>query len=409
MTAIRKSPSGPLVDVNTPNEITQTAFYIDSVNGNDENDGSSPEEALQTLNGFSALVGNAFFTAPTTVFVSGDHHDGFLYGNWIMDTDATVTFLGQSAVVVDTDTITTYTDVTGAGNEAPLIEVAAKDWSALIGKRIRITSGAAIGFTAWIAVADPDGAGADVVRICQFFEDVFPPSGNVPTGGDTFVVEDLTEFGSVRLDISGNPLLFQDLHFAIPAPGFLNAFTVKGSYGIAGCYIESELTGPGDAFISGSRAGRTRIGGGSLNLNFQFGLFLTEITATQEVASGFSMGSFIFQNSIAQNTAFRFECNMEMGNSGFFDNQGPMVLSGYVLTMRGFFADRLYGSGLLSGSGVNLNAFAGMTYDIVPITQDPPFITGPVSDVLIGSATSTWAGAVAASPDRNAGYFQRTP
>jgi hypothetical protein len=172
--------------------ISQAAWFIDSVAGNDTNDGTTALTALQTIPELGRRINGRNYTANAVVTLAGT----FPAQTWnvapIVPRGVTFDIIGAATTVLGPDTITTYTARSGAGNTSATLLSAATSFAASVGRRIRITIGANAGAVAWV-LAD---LGGNTCRVSAFIS----TAGTVvvPANGDTFVVETLnTVIGGV--------------------------------------------------------------------------------------------------------------------------------------------------------------------------------------------------------------------
>jgi len=262
----------------TPTWKYQTEWFIDPPNGNDENDGATAATALRSHAELERRLG------PHPLLSGADSTDnpGFGINRFIIHllndgdpNDPIGTFFWQVPDIIDrpfglvaylgekpeADRILA-SGTFGPGtlsfgrdaNQAQVVDIGVAA-AAMIGARIRITSGAFEGYYAWIAkdlnlgiartsvFATTDGFGLGVIDALAFD---FGLLQGAPAVGDSFVVESLTKW-SVRESS------FDDKSFSDGVAGFANLELEGYAFGIvslangpfsnyAGCSFSSQTT-----------------------------------------------------------------------------------------------------------------------------------------------------------------------
>lgn len=197
---VQENGSAPALIVSVPtiinselisNEfLTQTTWCIDSVNGNDRNDGLTQSSALLTLGELTRrLAGRVYSPTVTTVVVN-------LYGTFPLDTlvinfcavsQLTVSYYGQKTTV-DNGTVTSYQAWSSSTDLRAQLTDSSQDFSTHVRKRIRLTSGTGSGALTWIGST----SGNTVANIGQFRTTTWPTgSDKTPSNGDSYVIETL--------------------------------------------------------------------------------------------------------------------------------------------------------------------------------------------------------------------------
>jgi hypothetical protein len=182
----------------------QATWYLDSTVGLDENPGTAALP-LATFTELERRLSTGPLQQATTVWVG----ENSSYNETSLEVDLgnlTSTTLSLRGVphTLATDTFTAVTTRDHVTPEGTLIEgTTIVDWSPWENFRIRVTSGAASGAVAWVAAANPDGAGLDVART-SIFAATTDPLGPVvtetePTAGETFVMEELPQIRKFSL------------------------------------------------------------------------------------------------------------------------------------------------------------------------------------------------------------------
>jgi hypothetical protein len=174
--------------------ITQPAYHVNAVSGDDNNDGYTAGTALLTLAELAKRINNRLISPSLAAF---DIYQTGAFPGQVLAADLTITgptiinFRGV-ATVVDSGTVTAYTASNPAGGVRAAVTDAAQDFTAHVLKRIRLTSGANIGATAIIGSL---GAGVTVANVTEFLSS--PTGGTpafvVPAPGDTY---DIIDYGT---------------------------------------------------------------------------------------------------------------------------------------------------------------------------------------------------------------------
>ncbi len=402
--------------------ITQAEWYIDSANGNDGNSGLMLATALRTIEEFNNRTAGGKFAQPTEVFLHGDHSGSSFDGYYSMAPGGSFLVNGMTPTTLDTDTITGFTAENPGGDETTTLTVAGKDWttagpggSSLIDKRIRITSGAAIGAIAWIAVEDPGSVGTATVRVSRFAKQTtlleIPVTFVNPSPGDTYVVEDLTRIGGVDITLLqglwsppsfGANVQFTDLEIGTDFFSSLFGVGIKQGTIAAGCHIRTKIATLG--MLDG------------LFCQFSGSLVRQALAPIQWNGSYMRPGTGgVMEIAFIDNLTF-LDCvfqgcpvlcrgpNVLFGNTNaFFDTDTAIsVGSNSIAGVVKFNDGELYGSGITT-VGIEIISACNMTLDSVL-----PTLSGPTNAVSLGGTNyTTYAAAIAASPNNGAGIFTR--
>jgi hypothetical protein len=213
---LRAAVFGILPNGGIATALTQAAWFVDSVNGNNANDGKTPATAVQTyqeivrrwgpvpvlkqatlitiLSG-ALLAGDAI----TLRSVDSDEIDHIL--NIRGTATASTVQLGNAGV------ITAVTAINHAVADGALkVTVAAQDWTAFVGKPCRITGGPRNGAIGYVAKAN---IAAGQARFTPFT--LIPLGQQGPMGGSQIVTPQVNDVLTV-LDFTktGNPLIVED-------------------------------------------------------------------------------------------------------------------------------------------------------------------------------------------------------
>lgn len=204
--------------------LTQTDWGVDSVNGNDVNVGTAALP-LKTLAELTKRWNGRVF-APTvaavTIALSGTFPTETLDLQSAFTSpgiDVPVTVSG-TMTTLRTSTITTYQAFVVPGTRASVTDGTA-DFSTLKQKRMRITTGAALGAVSTICST---GAGVTIANVGQFTT-VAGLTGTTtnPANGDGYVVESFnTQIRQWNVNCPGAIVTLRDLSIQAPAGGTSN-------------------------------------------------------------------------------------------------------------------------------------------------------------------------------------------
>lgn len=167
-----------------PVALQQTAFFVDSANGNDAFPGSAafPIQTLRELQ--LRLEGRRLNDATdTTVTLIGNFSTEVLVIQAIIPAGRTL-LVTAAMTTVYSGVIGVFTALNAAANQPAQIQDAGLNAAAEVRRRFRMTNGAASGALAWGLAA----VAADTERLSQFTS---PTSGasQTPANGNTYVVE----------------------------------------------------------------------------------------------------------------------------------------------------------------------------------------------------------------------------
>jgi len=260
ITVIAANPAGNWLrqptDVNA--YLSQAAWFVDPINGNDENQGDTAAAAIKTLAEFNRRIGvgklmpGVLSTVITpvqlitlSVLSSPPQTDKLSY-DFVMPNNGLFAVLGNATPTAtggaNTGTFSAVTVQNRGTNQYWTVTDAAITWANHLDKRLRVTSGPNVGQTAYIA-AD---LGAGVAVVCTPNNPNLPANASTPSPleppdrllsstvtpgifsvGDTFVIEDLTEIylGTQRIDSAMQGTA------SVPKPGFANIrFRNEGTF-----------------------------------------------------------------------------------------------------------------------------------------------------------------------------------
>jgi len=180
--------------------LTQDVWYVDASTGDDAGDASSTSP-LKTLSELYRRTCNRIIASTVTTFtinLSGDFGTELLTLRMITQAPTTIVRVIGTTTSLDTGSITTWQAETATTNTRRQLTDTSQDFTAYVGKRIRMTSGARNGLVTWIASL---GAGATIANIGRFN---WYQTGADPVSPDTYVIEDLTtKCGGYDINITG--------------------------------------------------------------------------------------------------------------------------------------------------------------------------------------------------------------
>lgn len=376
--------------------ITQANWYVDSVSGNDANDGSvgSP---LQTLLELGRRLSNRR-VIPTAVTVnllgSFPTQDLILTGIDLPDQGA-FNINGQVTEQASGST-TSFTQINAStSTPASFNSASISDFTPYLGMRIRWTSGAGLGATAWILKA----TATNVARISIPL--TIDGVRKTPAAGNTFVIEDMTcTVRTAILDIrgGGNKGTF------VPAVYVTNLdlknsnnqdhqFTGQGraAYGlwVSWCRLNGTVTSQfvsgevgwqgnlswkGDTFFQGKHVfyGHTGLDAGTV--------FFGPVNAF------FGEDSFNQNGDFAVNGPAYIYSSANIGIVDYSDTSCVQLNSGVTLAFvtGGKVA---WGTNNTGGSNYGVNCSDNAAY----LYATKPTITSGGGDAKIGSLVKTWA------------------
>lgn len=169
--------------------LLQDTWYVDSVGGDDANDGLTLGTAIKTLGELTRRwSGRAYDPSVTAINI-------YLYGAFLLDSlvlNATVTVPTTISVYgrttqVDVGSVTAYQAWDSANDLRATLTDATQNFTAHVRRRIRLTSGTGAGAITWIGSL---GGGATVANIGQFRTTTWPTGVKKnPAPGDAYVIE----------------------------------------------------------------------------------------------------------------------------------------------------------------------------------------------------------------------------
>lgn len=234
---------GGLID---PPALFQLSWYIDAVNGSDDNDGAASDRALKTFAEYLRRTGEMVMPATgiVNIYLESDITEnvtlrGHYINGLIITGTRTVIGTGTIAAVQQWDAATSA-DGQITDNGLPVSWTA----SGFVGEMIVLKTGANAGAWAWIG-AD---LGAKVARHSPF-TDGFATVHPAPT--DTYEIVTLTQIvGKTTVSISGAPsfVLIQDVDFVTDVGNAdPSLYVVNSSLSLSAC----KVSGSGYALVAG--------------------------------------------------------------------------------------------------------------------------------------------------------------
>lgn len=387
--------------------MAQAAWAVDSVNGNDANEGTalSPIRTLTEL--ARRWAGKVLLPsiAAATITLDGT------FPSEVLALSGVEVQRGQSLVVrpatltqVASGTITTYTPRNAAADASATI-LADISFAGHAGRRIQLTSGANAGAVATV-LAD---TGGNTCRVSSFATDV--GTAVVPVDGDTFVIETIpTVVGGVTIQTTGSGLVyvedlelsaistfqpnyFQPFGFVSSGANFgrgsaffhrckfsgVNTFLFAGGAGFTNCTFTANMSFrlgryylQHGAFVVGT------LGLFNSGLSIQAGWFCFEGTAGVPI-------TMLEQSSVSQLADVQmFAC---VAANGIEIREGVWAQGSSV---------RVYGGGNTLTTAVKAFADSAFLY------QNKPTIVGTVQDALVGGTPKAWAAIPYIEPANNA-------
>jgi hypothetical protein len=211
-----------------------TDWYLDSVAGNDDNDGSTSGTALATAEELSRRLAIALPIAhPVTVHVAQGTYGTLLLQASLVGEATRISFFGTAITELSTTvaSYTTYSHVTRSATHVTLTNVA--DLTPYIGRRIRRLSDNSVSF---IGAVNHESLGVSVASIAPPYS-IATGLTVVWTAADAVVIETLPTLQIVQGQVFASRTSEQCLRF--------ESLNIKGSYSveIAGYQYSNYLVG----------------------------------------------------------------------------------------------------------------------------------------------------------------------
>lgn len=392
--------------------ITQSVWYVNAATGDDKNDGATALTALKTMSELTRrFEGRTISPTVTTVTIN---LEGTLADPLALRCSGSpstlIQVLGSTPTQNATGSLTAaFVPFSPATNVAARVTDSTQIWAPLIGKRIRMTSGANVGAITWLA----KDLGSNEVRVGQFTE---RSTGKMksPTNGDTYVVETLlTSVTGLDVFLGGGVSFYaKDINFAITtdsARAFARALPstswVPNRCIFDGCLFSStnqvKWNQTAAALISCYVASDCRFYHSEITV---FGLVFTSFVAphcgTRFEVCGTSLGQGanasvrVFDNA---SWMLAFDGAFSAASVGIYDSSFACGIETFGIFNAGTIAGAyLFGSG---NSGVNtVTVRAGSQF----VYLSKPVITGSGNDSKIGGTVKAWAAVPYVEPANNA-------
>lgn len=180
---------------------SQTLWYIDAINGNDEALGTAGAP-LKSTDEVQRRWGGPWAGLTTEVTIMIVNAPRFVTLQALRQTEEACITVEGVGTVSHTDEFTSGTsyDFTVAGNHWVNVQAAGiVDWTPYIGKRIRILSNNAVSF---VAAANPEGLGVGTARIGT--PTTREHTSYVPVAGDAFVIEEFSAAETLDIAVWGS-------------------------------------------------------------------------------------------------------------------------------------------------------------------------------------------------------------
>lgn len=199
----------------------QAAWFCNPTTGSDQNDGSTAPTAIQTLAELDRRLSNQILQQTTVVTLLGSYSAQYLkFHNLRINSNlANVGGIGpfRFVIVGDSSAWTTFytSNVAGVTSYQAVTRVAAgvryaitdtnlgvTDPATFVGRRIRLTSGANSGATAWVLKklsATQFATGAFMAALNAPTAIIFPVTIVAPAAGDRYVIEDVVGLKGIEV------------------------------------------------------------------------------------------------------------------------------------------------------------------------------------------------------------------
>ncbi len=381
---------------------TLAEIRVNALTGNDENSGvaGSPIQTLDELRFRTWLYAPA---QPTRVVIEQSAPLENLVCR-VYSTAANSFTVAGTTTELYRDTCLAWTNANRATPELNLLTATGlADWTPYVGRRLRVTTGAAAGAVGRIMCASPKGAGLNVARLSRiavpgpFFWD----TNMAP--GDEFVIESLSTVGSTEfviadpVDANGTTMgamVLQDLWIASDWYQFAN-FGPAGwlSTQLLGCEFSGWGTsGFANWYGTGIRRNNHQVllGMGQLGAMASWNVFTYGGVhdATADVLNCSDMGMFSFA---VQATSMRFERSMVFGilaDVAIFDSPAAsmVVAGGDYVRLDDAVGPSLWGDG--NALPVRVDPLSRL--ECLGFRPTISNLTGPGNDISVGGVVVAW-------------------
>ncbi len=392
--------------------MSQAAWVVDSVNGNDANEGTalSPIRTLAELaRRWSGKVLLPSIVAATIRLLGTFPGETLSLPTPTVDRGQSLGITGALTTVLS-GTITTYTARNAAGNASATI-LANVSFAGQAGRRIRLTSGGNAGATATV-LAD---LGGNTCRVSSFASST--GSAVTPANGESFVIEtyDTTVGGVSIISLGAGKVWAEDLEFAAQETFQPNTFQPAG-FVSTGAGVDR-----GSAFFN-----RCRFSGGNTFM-LVAGCGFTACTVACNLS--LRLGRFYFQHgAIVAGSCALFNSSLTI-QAGWFSVDSstgtPLTLTEQSSVNQ--IADvQFFGCAGTNGIELRESVWAqGASVFVYGATntfttalrvisgseflyQNTPTIVGVTQDVLLGGAATAWGAIPAINAANNAAVVVRS-
>lgn len=200
---------------NGENYLTQSTWYVDPTNGNDNNDGATAATALRTpaelARRWAGRVYSPSVMDITVNYLAGTYDEPLVLSACAFISPTTVTIQGQMQTLLSS-TLTGVTNVNaGAGTRGAIADTNIADFTPYKEKRLRLTSGAANEECTFVCPTIP---GANAANVGQWTSSTVSGQTN-PSANDTYDIEDfLTKLPGLYVNLAGVPnVVVRDIEF----------------------------------------------------------------------------------------------------------------------------------------------------------------------------------------------------
>ncbi len=179
--------------------VRQTAWFVDTINGSDIADGNTSGTALRSWAEYRARTEGGELQAAVTVTLLGSLNEDILWdGSANANGSLRIVSDASAWTLLSSGTATSFTAFSVASTQsARVFDTAASFTGALVGKRIRFTSGTANGCRAFI-LRVVSGTELELAGMPQVLNSTTTQSPGV---GSTYVIEDLPSVPMVALNV----------------------------------------------------------------------------------------------------------------------------------------------------------------------------------------------------------------
>jgi hypothetical protein len=383
---------------------TQPTWYVDPINGNDNNTGLTAPTALQTLGELARRLDRQLLNQQTDVYIlsSTPAIDNF-YLECEIGPLGVLTIHG-TPTTLHTGSLTAVTNLDQTTQTpSSITDALVGDWTPFVNKRIRLTNGAQAGAMAWIAKR----TAATVARTTAWenYNATTPPYAVTPAAhvnapnGSAYVVEELTAIlGSTLFDIKAPDTFdptFGSIRFMVEGCSFPgDKLAVRNSGGSLMMFAHSDvvaavtLAGSVVRYLNTSfiatevQGGTVVVYEGGLNGEFEFLVNANAQCTVREVLS--------------QGGNFRVLGELFVAGSaglGIFDVAG--AVPALMVEPGGLARDNLIWGLNNADVGIRVRAAGAVVY------QAKPTLTG-TSDTDVGGTPKAYAAIPYVEPANNA-------